>query len=125
MLARWGIRLVASLVGIGVGILLADALLTGFSASVGAIVAATIVFWVVHLVVDFLALRVLIRNPSIAVAGLLALASTIVSLIIVNVLVSGLKISGASTYVFATLIIWIATAISVMVGGRKIRDQRR
>ena len=124
MLARLGIRLVASLVGIAVGILLADALLTDFSASVGAIVAATIVFWVVHLLVDFLALKVLVRNPSIAVAGLLALASTIVSLVIVNIVVSGLKISGASTYVFATLIIWVTTAISVVVGGRRIREQR-
>jgi putative membrane protein len=124
VLARWGTRLVASLVGIAVGILLADALLADFSASVGAIVAATIVFWVVHLLVDFLALRVLIRNPSIAVAGLLALASTIVSLVIVNIVVSGLKINGASTYVFATLIIWVTTAISVVVGGRRIREQR-
>ena len=124
MFARLGIRLVASLVGIAVGILLADALLTDFSASAGAIVAATIVFWVVHLLVDFVALKVLVRNPSIAVAGLLALASTIVSLVIVNVIVSGLKISGASTYVFATLIIWITTAASVVVGGRRIREQR-
>ena len=124
MLARWGTRLVASLVGIAVGILLADALLADFSASVGAIVAATIVFWVVHLFVDFLALRVLVRNPSIAVAGLLALASTIVSLVIVNIVVSGVKINGASTYVFATLIIWVTTTISVVVGGRRIREQR-
>ena len=57
-------------------------------------------------------------------AGLLALALTVVSLVIVNIIVSGLKISGASTYVFATLIIWITTAISVVVGGRRIREQR-
>ena len=119
-----GIRLAASLAGIAVGILLADVLLKDFSASVAAIVEATIVFWVVHLAVNFVALKVLIRNPSIAVAGLLALASTITSLAIVNVLVSGLHISGATTYVFATLIIWITTAISVVAGGRKIREQR-
>jgi peptidoglycan/LPS O-acetylase OafA/YrhL len=125
MFARLGIRLVASLAGIAVGILLADVLLTGFSASVGAIIETTIVFWVVNLGVSFLALKVLVRNPSVPMAGLLALASTILSLIIVNVLVSGLSLSGTTTYVFATLIIWITSAISVMVGGQKAREQRR
>jgi peptidoglycan/LPS O-acetylase OafA/YrhL len=125
MFARLGIRLVASLAGVAVGILLADVLLTGFSASVGAIIETTIVFWVVNLGVSFLALKVLVRNPSVPMAGLLALASTILSLIIVNVLVSGLSLSGTTTYVFATLIIWITSAISVMVGGQKAREQRR
>jgi hypothetical protein len=82
------------------------------------------VFWVVHIVVNFIALKMLIRNPSIAMAGLLALASTIVSLIIVNLIVSGLTISGAVTYVLATLIIWITTAAADMVGTSKIRDRR-
>jgi len=125
MFARLGIRLVASLAGIAIGILLADALLADFHASVAAIIETTIVFWVVNLAVSFLALKVLIRNPSIPVAGLLALASTILSLVIVNILVSGLHISGTLTYVLATLIIWIASAISVMVGGRKARERRR
>jgi hypothetical protein len=124
VLRRFGIRIVASLVGIAAGIIIAAGLLDGFSASAGAIVAATIVFWVVHLIVDFVALRVLIRDPSVALAGLLALASTVVSLIIVNVVVSGLSISGAGTYLGATLIIWVTTTASVIAGGRRIRDRR-
>jgi hypothetical protein len=123
MFARLGVRLVASLAGVAVGILLADVLLTGFSASAGAIIETTVVFWVVNLGVSFLALKVLVRNPSVPVAGLLALASTIVSLVIVNILVSGLKLSGTTTYVFATLIIWITSAITVMVGGREARER--
>jgi hypothetical protein len=75
-------------------------------------------------VVNFVALRILIRQPSVATAGLLALASTVVALIIVNLFVSGLKIHGVSTYVIATLIIWIATAVSDMIGRRKIRARR-
>jgi CDP-diglyceride synthetase len=125
MFKRLGIRLLASLAGVAVGILVADALLADFSASLAAIVETTIVFWLVNLVVSFLAIRVLVRNPSIAVAGLLALTSTILSLIIVNITVSGLRIHGATTYVFATLIIWITSAVGTMVGGRKAREQRR
>ena len=115
----------ASLVGIAIGLLLSDALLSKFSLNATALVEATLIFWLVHLAVQFLALRVLIRQPSVALAGLLALAATIVSLIIVNVIVSGLFISGASTYVLATLIIWIAIATSDTISGRMVRDRRQ
>jgi hypothetical protein len=95
------------------------------SAGAGAILEATLVFWIVHIVVDFLALRVVIRNPSVALAGLLALASTVVSLVIVNLIVSGLSISGATDYILATLIIWITTAVADIAGRRRIREARR
>ena len=119
MLARWGIRIVASLVGIAAGIVLSVALLSDFSTDTTGIVEATIVFWIVHIIVNFFALQVLIRQPSVAMAGLLALASTIVSLIIVNLIVSDISIGGATTYLGATLIIWITTAVADMLGGRR------
>ncbi|MGZ4440357.1 MAG: hypothetical protein ACXVZN_08345 [Gaiellaceae bacterium] len=125
MLARFGIRIFASLVGIFIGIVLSVAFLSGFSASAKAILVSTLLFWVVHLLVNFFTLRILIRQPSVATAGLLALASTVVSLIIVDIVVSGLSIHGVSTFVLATLIIWISTALSDFLGRRKIRERRR
>jgi hypothetical protein len=68
---------------------------------------------------------VLVREPSIALAGLLALGSTIISLIIVNAIVSGLTIHGIQTYVWATLIIWATTAVSDTIGRRMVRERRR
>ena len=124
MFARLGIRVISSLVGIFIGIVLSVFFLDDFSATAKAIFIATFLFWIVHLVVNFIALRILIRQPSVATAGLLALASTIVSLFIVSVLVSGLKIRGVTDYLLATLIIWVATALSDMVGRRKIRERR-
>jgi hypothetical protein len=85
MLARLGIRLVTSLVGIAVGIIVSATLLDKFSIDAGALVA-TFTFWIVHITVRFLALRILVRQPSVAVAGLLALGSTIVARIIVNII---------------------------------------
>jgi hypothetical protein len=125
VLARWGIRLVTSFAGIAVGIVVSAILLDDFSIDPGALVVSTILFWIVHLVVQFLALRVLVRQPSVALAGLLALASTIVALIVVNILVSGMSIHGISTYVLATLIIWLATAGGDVVGHRMIRARRQ
>ncbi len=124
MLIRLGIRFGASLVGIAVGLLLSGALLSKFSIDATAVVEATLIFWLVHLGVSFVALRVLVREPSIALAGLLALASTIVSLIIVNAIVSGLYINGLQTYLLATVIIWAATAISDTIGRRMVRARR-
>ena len=124
MLARWGIRLATSLAGIAVGIIVSSALLDRFSVDVEAVVVATALFWIVHLVVQFLALRVLIRQPSVALAGLLALGSTVVALIVVDIVVDGISISGVSTYVLATLIIWVSTVAGDIVGGRMIRTRR-
>ena len=89
-----------------------------------ALVMATLVFWGVHIIVSFMALRVLIRQPSVALAGLLAIASTIVSLIIVSLIVPGLSIHGMATYVYATLLIWLTTAIGDVAGRRMLRARR-
>lgn len=124
MLARWGIRLATSLAGIAVGIIVSAALLDDFSVDTTAVVLATALFWIVHLVVQFLALRVLVRQPSVALAGLLALGSTVVALIVVDIVVDGISISGVSTYVLATLIIWLSTVAGDIVGSRMIRTRR-
>jgi hypothetical protein len=125
VLARWGIRIGMGLAGVAVGILLSDLVLSDFSITLTALVETTVIFWLLHLAVQFLALRVLIRQPSVALAGLLAIASTVVSLIVVNIVVSGLHMHGATTYLFATLLIWLTTALSDTIGQRMIRDRRR
>ena len=125
MLVRWGIRIASSLIGIAVGIVLSTAIFDGFSSSTTGLVEATIVFWIVFLIVNFLALRVLIRQPSVGLAGLLALGSTIVSLIIVNLIVSDISIHGVSAYLGATVVIWISTVVADSIGRRMIRDRRQ
>ncbi len=124
MLVRWAIRIGMGLAGAAVGLVVSAAVLSGLSVTATALVEATVVFWLVHLVVQFLALRVLIRQPSVALAGLLAIASTVVALVIVTLVVPGLKVHGADTYLLATLIIWLTTAASDFVGQRMIRDRR-
>jgi len=125
MLVRWGIRLGCSLVGIAVGILVSSAVLSKFSVDAAAVVQAALLFWVIHLGIQLLALRVLVHEPSIALAGLLALVSTIVALIIVNSIVSGLSIHGIQTYVIATVIIWITTSIGDITGRQILRSRRK
>ena len=124
-MVRFGIRVGLSLAGILVGLLVSTAVLSRFSVSATAVVEATLLFWLIHLGVQFVALRILVREPSIALAGLLALASTIVSLLIVNAIISGLSIRGFSTYLFATVIIWITTSIADVIARQMIRSRRQ
>ncbi len=124
MFRRLGIRLLAGLVGVAAGLLVCDAALEKLSISAAGLLEATLVFWVAHIVVQFLALKVLVRQPSIALAGLLALASTIVALFIAVAVVPGLSVSGAQTYVWATLIIWATTAAADVFARRTVRDER-
>ncbi len=117
-------RLAFSLAGIAIGLLLSTAVLSSFSLSAAAVVEATLVFWLAHVVVGFIAIKVLVRQPSVALAGLLALASTIVALVITNVVVSGMHIGGPGTYIPATLIIWACTAAADLLGTRRVREDR-
>src|SRR5271167_3548522 len=121
---RLGIRLLAGLVGVAAGLLVCDVGLENLSISAAGLIEATLVFWVAHIVVQFLALKVLVRQPSIALAGLLALASTIIALFIAVAVVPGLSVHGAQTYVWATLIIWATTATADVFARRTVRDQR-
>ena len=124
VLERWGIRLATSLVGICTGLILSSALIDGFKMSLTSLIQATLIFWGVHFFVQVVALRTLIRQPSVALAGLLALAATVIALAIVNVIVGGLKVGGPSNYVLAALIIWITTAAGDTFATRKLRARR-
>ena len=124
MLKRLGIRLLAGLLGSAVGLLICDVALEQFSISAAAVLEATLVFWLAHIAVSFIALKVLVRQPSVALAGLLALASTIAALFIAVAIVPGLTVHGAQTYVWATLIVWATTAVADIAARRTIREQR-
>lgn len=63
VLRRLAIRFACSLIGIAAGLLISDAVLSKFSLNATALVESTLLFWVIHLGVQLLALRVLVRRP--------------------------------------------------------------
>ena len=124
MLARWGIRLGSSLAGIAGGLVLASIVLSGMSLNLASLIEATLIFFGVNFVVQVIALRTLVRQPSVALAGLLAMAATVVALIIVNLIVNDMQLHGIGTYVGAALIVWLGMAAADIFAGRKLRERR-
>ena len=124
MLTRWAIRIGWDLLGVAIGLLICDAVLSGLHITAKGLIVSTLIFWVVHLIIQFFALRTLVRMLSVALAGLLAIGSTIIALFIVNLTVSGLTIHGFSTYLFATLIIWATSFTADIMAQRTIRRRR-
>ncbi|MFM7224177.1 MAG: hypothetical protein ACKOBG_01400 [Actinomycetota bacterium] len=125
MLARLGIRVVTGLVGAVVGLVLSAALLSGVSLTVTGLIQAAIVFWIIHVLVTFVALRALVREPTITRVVFLPMLVTIASLVICSILVSGLSIHGPMSYVWSGLILWACMAAAHAGGRRKLREQRR
>jgi hypothetical protein len=122
---RLRMRVFSSLIGIFVGLIVSAAVLSRFSVTLTALVVATLVFWVVHIVAELLALRVFFRDPSFLMLLVVSLGATVVSLIVVELFVSGLSIHGAGTYVEAALIIWACTSVSLAAGRHRLRERRR
>jgi uncharacterized membrane protein YvlD (DUF360 family) len=109
------------------GFLAAAALLSGFRIDSVAFVMAVVIFTIIEVIVDPLITKMALTNVP-ALRGGVALVTTFVTLVITNLLSSGFSIDGISTWVIATLVIWlfslIATLILPLVIFKKTLDKR-
>lgn len=125
MLVRLATRVGTGLVGAVAGLVLSAALLSGVSLTATGLVQAAVVFWVIHILVTFVAIRALVREPTITRVVFLPMLVTIASLVICSVIVTGLSIHGVLSYVWSGLILWACMAAAHSVGRRRLREERR
>jgi len=99
-------------------------LLSGFSLSfpIGFIVAV-VLFGIFSAFFSWLVFR-LLRDKGSSVVALTGLLSTFLALLLTSLLTSGLAIDGISTWVLATLIIWLISVLIWFIPG-PWRAQRR
>ncbi|MGB7962797.1 MAG: hypothetical protein WCF12_07550, partial [Propionicimonas sp.] len=57
------------------------------------------------------------RRNAEALLGAVGLITTFVSLLITTMISSGMEINGASTWLFASLIVWLATMLATVLLG--------
>jgi putative membrane protein len=110
------------------GLLVANWLLDDVEVSGTAFVVAVVIFTVVYAVAQpFLTQMALSKAP--ALRGGVALVATLVGLIVTAAVSDGLSISGALTWIEATVIVWIVSLLGVLllplVIIRKKAEERR
>lgn len=111
---RMLISAVVYLVANAVGLLVADALLDDVSIDGAAFVLAVVIFTIVEVVIQPLVTQIAMRH-SRALLGSSALIATLVGLVVTTVVSDGLSISGALTWVLATVIVWAAALVAGLI----------
>ena len=105
------IRIGLSLLGNALGLWVASLILDDMSVSGTAFVLAVVIFTVLTVVIQPLITKMAMQNAP-ALQGSSALVTTFIALLITELVSDGLSISGLSTWIFATVIVWFFTMIA-------------
>lgn len=112
------IRLLASIIvrllANAFGLFVASVVLSGFSINGVAFVTAVLIFTLAEVILDPLILKIALTSVP-ALRGGVALVTTLIGLIVTDVFSNGLTITGLSTWILATLIVWLAAVIAIIV----------
>ncbi|WFR73653.1 phage holin family protein [Prescottella defluvii] len=119
---RFLIRSAVFLGSAAIGILAAVWLVSGVSVTASGFITAVVLFAVAQSVLSPFILKVATRNAPAFVGGI-GLVSTFVALVIASAF-GGLSISGWSTWILATIVVWLVTALAtVLLPMLLIRDE--
>jgi putative membrane protein len=107
--------MVLSLLANAVGLLAANWLLDGFSVDATSFVSVVVILSVVTTILSPLIIKITLTSASYLMGGI-ALVTTLLGLIITSLISDGLQITGLSTWVLASLVIWVfSVAASVIL----------
>lgn len=112
-MVRLLIRAVIFLGSAALGLLVASWLLEDVTVTTSGFVVTVVVFAIAQSVLSPFILKVTRRHAPAFLGGI-GLLSTFVALLIASVTTSGLSISGATTWVVATLVVWLVTALATL-----------
>jgi hypothetical protein len=100
-----------------IGLVAAAWLVHGVRVSVWGFVGAVVIFAVAQAILTPLIGKLATRYASAFVGGI-GLVSTLVALVLASVLTRGLAISGTASWVGATVVVWLVTALATVVLGK-------
>jgi hypothetical protein len=109
-MVRFLIRVAIFLGTAALGLLVAWILLPGFDIEWAGFLVAMIVFAIAQSLLSPLVSKLAARHAP-AVLGGVGLISTFISLLLATVIANGLRIDGLLTWVLATVIVWLVTAL--------------
>ena len=123
------VRTLIAVAANAVGLIVASAVLDGFSINVASFIVAVVIFTIVFAVLTpFLAVQ--LRRLGNGAIGATALIATLVSLLVTDLISDGFSISGVGTWIAAAVIVWLAALVAAFVlpflGLKKyLEDNRR
>jgi putative membrane protein len=106
--------LVLNLAANAVGLLVAAIVLSGFRIDVVSFIFAVAIFTIVEVIADPLITKLAITNLP-ALRGSVALVTTFVGLFITTLISNGIQINGLTTWILASLIVWLFALIASLV----------
>jgi low temperature requirement protein LtrA len=107
MLIRFCVSCLASVVGL----LIAAAVLDQMTVTGTAFLIAALIFTVTTAILQPLFMKIAMKNAR-ALMGGTALVTTLAGLIITSIISDGLSIRGATTWIYAMVIVWLATMLA-------------
>jgi uncharacterized membrane protein YvlD (DUF360 family) len=113
-MVRFLIRVLLTLIGNALGLIVAAWILDDMSLEADGFFIALAIFTVLTIVLQPLMTKVALQYVR-PLAGATALATTFVSLLITELVSDGLEIEGFTTWVLATLIVWLISMLGAII----------
>lgn len=107
---RMLIRVAVLLGSSALGLIIARLVVSGFDISASGFITAVIVFTAAQAILAPFIFSVARKHAS-ALLGGIGLVSTFVALLIASLFPNGLRLSGVSTWIAGTVIVWLVTAL--------------
>ncbi len=107
------IRTLIYLISAAIGLLVADLILNDLAIHWGGFIVAVLVFSAAQLILGPFILKV-VKNNAEAFLGGVGLVSTFVALLLATLVSNGIDITGVATWIAATVIVWLVTALATM-----------
>jgi hypothetical protein len=113
-MVRFLLRTAIFLGSSAIGLVVAAWLIPGVSVSVWGFITAVVIFAVAQALLSPFFLKMASRYASAFLGGI-GLVSTLVALVLASVLTHGLSIRGIGSWIGATVVVWLVTAVATVV----------
>jgi uncharacterized membrane protein YvlD (DUF360 family) len=111
---RFLISTVVSLVASAIGLVVAAWILDGMSINGTAFIIAVAIFTLTTAIINPFVMKTTMKKAQ-ALLGASALITTFIGLFVTHLVTDGLSISGLDTWLFATLIVWLASLLAAFI----------
>ena len=118
------IKVGLTIAGNAIGLLVAAALLDDVKLSGAAFILAVIIFTVAELILEPF-IEKMVTEHAERLRIFTSLVTTFLALVVTDLLSDGLSIEGASTWLLATVIVWLGTLLAGVILLRLFVDERR